>query len=91
MARFAIGLKDSLDGKPTGSLRLTLFLLSAFQPRLQGLGGLTRGKTCQKASHSQILVQVGPVNVRPIPKNLKVIALLGRAVPQTRIPNQGAR
>ena len=84
----AIVLKR-LDENPARSLGLTLFLPSPVQPALQGLRVLTGGKTRQKASYSQVLVQIGPVDVRPVSKDLKVITLLGRAMPQTRIPNQG--
>ncbi len=83
------GHPTNVEGNETGSFRLALFLPSPCQPLLQRLGFFTGGKPGQEAGHSQVLVQIGPVDVSAVAKNLKTIALLGCAVPQARILNQG--
>jgi hypothetical protein len=44
--------------------------------------------TGQKTGHSQILIKIRPVKICPVPKDLKMAALLNRAMPQTRVPRQ---
>ena len=85
----SLAILGNAERNQTGSFRLALFLPSPCQLLLQGLGVFTGGKPGQEAGHSQVLVQIGPVDVSAVAKNLKTIALLGCAVPQSRIPNQG--
>jgi len=42
--------------------------------------------TGEKPDHSQILIEIWPVNVRSLSEDLKMIALLRCAIPQARIP-----